>query len=95
MKIQLKHSNSNLAKDAYLGFSWGTFFIGPFEALRRGDGKWFVIQLISNLVTVGFAWLFFMFVYNKIHIKDLLSKGFVPADESVKHTLIQKGYIIG
>lgn len=94
MKIILKHINSKVVKDAYIGFSWGTCIIGPFEALRRGDGKWFAIQLITNLVTWGGGWLIFMFIYNKIHTKDLLSKGFIPADDGVKHLLIQKGYIV-
>jgi biotin transporter BioY len=95
MKVRLKHPTTNVIKNGALGFSLGTLLIGPFDALFfRGDVKWFFIMLIANAFTFLLGWLVFCFIYNKIHLKDLLSKGFVPVDEATKHLLIQKGYIV-
>ncbi len=40
-------------KESYVGFSWTTFFFGPFVPLFRGDFKWFFIMLVG-LLTLGY-----------------------------------------
>ena len=94
MMINLK-TDAGLTKTVKLGFSWTTFFFGFFPALFRGDLKWaaimFVMSLVVGVVTLGFgAWvpgIIFSFVYNKIYIKELIEKGYSPADEQARAAL--------
>ena len=58
------------------GFSWTMLFFGIFVPLYRGDWKWFLIILIANIFTYGWASVIFAFIYNKIYINDLLEKGY-------------------
>ena len=58
------------------GFSWTMLFFGIFVPLYRGDWKWFLIILVANIFTYGWASVVFAFIYNKIYINDLLEKGY-------------------
>ncbi len=93
MKVNLKHKDTGVVKTAPLGFSWTTLFFGIFVPLIRGDIKWFIISLVIAIVTAGLGWFVIPFIYNKIYIKNLLEKGYVPADEASKQALIEKGII--
>jgi len=74
--IIFRNPNTGVTKEAPLGFSWTTFFFNFFPALIRGDWKWAVIQFILAVITMGLSVLVFMFIYNKLYIKDLIADGF-------------------
>lgn len=93
MKVNLKQEGTGLVKQIKVGFSWTTFFWGFFPALFRGDWKWALIMGIVAFITFGISWLVFPFIYNKLYIRDLLSKGYKPADEASRSILRQKGII--
>ena len=94
MKALLKNSGG-VTKEVKVGFSWTTFFFGFFPALFRGDLKWaailVVIELVLGSFTLGIgAWVsgvVFSFVYNKIYIKELIEKGYQPANEESRRLL--------
>jgi hypothetical protein len=100
MHVRLKNAAGGL-KNAKLGFSWTTFFFGFFPALFRGDLKWAAIMFITSVVvgifTLGIgAWIpgiIFSFIYNNMYIKELLEKGYHPADEYTQSALQTKGII--
>lgn len=75
-KIIFKNPNTGAIKEAPVGFSWTVFFFGFFPPLFRGDWKWAVITFILALITMGLSSLVFMFIYNKLYIKDLIGAGF-------------------
>jgi len=77
---------NGVSRNVPTGFSWTTFFFGPFPALFRGDLKWAAIQFVANIgatvVTAPFAgiggiaaWLTFAFIYNDRHEQDLKVAG--------------------
>jgi hypothetical protein len=94
-------NDAGVMKEVKIGFSWTTFFFGFFPALFRGDLKWaaimFITACLAGVFTLGFgAWIpgiIFSFVYNKINIKDLLEKGYRPADEQTRSELKNNGII--
>ena len=65
-----------LRREAPRGFSWTTLFFGIFVPLLRGDFKWFLLMLLINGLTFGFAMLVFPFIYNKLYLNDLLRDGY-------------------
>jgi len=101
MRVQLIN-NANVMKEAKVGFSWTTFFFGFFPALFRGDLKWAIIMFIVaaaiGIFTLGFGawvvWLIFAFIYNKAYIRELLEKGYRPANEHSEQILKTKGIIV-
>jgi len=74
-KLTLQNPNSGIIREAPVGFSWTTFFLGPFPALFRGDFKWFFIQLVLDSLLV-IPILVFPFIYNKLYLKKLLEAGY-------------------
>lgn len=92
-EITLTNGYTGQYKTAPIGFSWTTFFFGCFPALFRADWKWAAIQFILALVTGGLSWLVMPFIYNKLHLKDLLNKGFLPTDDSQANYIVAKGII--
>jgi hypothetical protein len=100
MHVRLKNAAGGV-KEAKIGFSWTTFFFGFFPALFRGDLKWAAIMFIAAVAfgtfTLGFgAWIpgiIFSFIYNKMYIKELMEKGYHPADEQSHNALHTRGII--
>lgn len=74
--IYFENPRTGQMKEAPVGFSWTTFFFGPFPMLFRGNWKWFTIIFILALITWGFSNLLFMFIINNLYIKDLIGDGF-------------------
>lgn len=92
VSVNLKHE-TGVVKQAPVGFSWTTLFFGGFPALLRGDVKWFLLGWLISLATVGFGLIIMAFIYNKIYVKDLMEKGYRPADDFSKNILAQKGIL--
>jgi hypothetical protein len=93
MIINLKHKDTEVIKSVPLGFSWTTLLFGALVPLLRGDLKWFFISILIAFFTFGLGWFIIPFFYNKIYIKNLMEKGYVPADDFSKQTLAAKGLI--
>ncbi|MCR8642585.1 DUF2628 domain-containing protein [Paenibacillus sp. N1-5-1-14] len=100
MKISLRNASGGL-KTVKVGFSWTTFFFGFFPALFRGDLKWAFIMFITSALfgffTFGIgAWIpgiIFSFIYNKMYTKELLEKGYYPADDTAQSALQTQGIV--
>jgi hypothetical protein len=74
--IIFKNPNTGAIKEAPVGFSWTVFFFAFFPPLFRGDWKWFAIIFLLACFTMGLSNLVFMFIYNKLYIKDLIGEGY-------------------
>lgn len=94
MIITLKHERSGVRKQAKVGFSWTTFFFGCFVPLFRGDFKWALGMFLLSAVTLGLSWFYFIFAYNKIYIKGLLEKGYIPANRDSERILYNHNILV-
>lgn len=74
--IIMENPNTGIIKKAPIGFSWTTLFFNFFPALLRGDVRGALIILLPTLVIPVIPNIVFAYIYNKIHIKNLLRKGF-------------------
>ena len=88
--IQLRNAEGALRRTP-TGFSWTTLLFYAFVPLLRGDLKWTLVFLLTALITFNLSQIIFPFFYNKIYIKELLHRGFVPFSERDKEVLIQMG----
>lgn len=101
MKVKLRNSGG-VIKEVKVGFSWTTFFFGFIPALFRGDLKWalimFILQVVFGTFTFGLGsaviGLVFSFIYNKLHIKELIEKGYSPVSDEDTSILQQKQIIL-
>lgn len=93
MKVRLVNPITKVTEERKVGFSWTSFFFGFFVPLFRGDWKWSLIMMAAAFCTMGFSGIVFCFIYNGINIKEMLAKGYLPADEESKQALLTKGYI--
>ena len=75
-KLVMENPNTGHIKEAPVGFSWTVLFFGFFPPLFRGDWKWAIIMFLLSMITMGLSGLVFMFIYNKLYIKDLGGSGF-------------------
>lgn len=75
-KIYFENRHTGQVKEAPVGFSWTVLFFGFFPALFRGHWAGFVILLLAAILTFGLSGLIFMFIYNKMYIKHLISEGY-------------------
>lgn len=63
-----------------IGFSWKIFFLG-------------IIFCIPPLTPIGLILLFFSFFYNKLRLKKLIKKGYLPSNKYSADILSKKGFI--
>jgi hypothetical protein len=74
--IYFQNPNTNQRREAPVGFSWTCFFFGCFVPLFRSDWKWTLIMFACSLATYGLSQFVFIFIYNKLYIKDLINDGY-------------------
>lgn len=80
-------------RTAKVGFSWTVLFFGFLVPIYRGDAKWTVIMFIASILTIWLANIVLSFTYNGTYIRNLLSRGFRPADDVSREILIRNGFI--
>lgn len=73
--LNLRNPVTGETKRVPVGFSWTTFFFGPFVALFRADWLMLIVILLLAIFTWGISNIVFAFIYNKVYAKNLLIKG--------------------
>jgi hypothetical protein len=91
-KIYFENSHTGQVKEAPVGFSWTVLLFGFFPPLFRAHWGGFVIILLAALITFGLSNLVFMFIYNRIYIKHLISEGYKAKSASANLDFIQKQF---
>lgn len=86
--VKMINNSTGISKTGFHGFSWTTFFFGPFPALFRADYLtfigYFAVAVIFAAMTAGLSWLpmciIWAFIYNGFYTKKLLEKGYTFND---------------
>ena len=74
--VTMTNHHTGAIKSAPVGFAWTVFFFSFMPAMFRGDIKNLFIMMMFQVLTLGLAALYFMFRYNRMYIKSLVSDGF-------------------
>jgi hypothetical protein len=101
MYANLVDERRHTYKRVKIGYSWTEMFFGFWTAAFRGDFKWCLILVLMEVLLGAFTWgggaflvtFIFAFFYNEIYIKNLLFKGYKPADENSYNILRSYGYL--
>ena len=88
-KIKVKHNESGIQKNCFVGYCWTYFFFGFFVPIFRGEIAIGVFHLIFSLVTFGIFQLIMPFLYNKQYSSRLLNNSWLLND-SEKNISIAK-----
>ena len=92
-KIRVKHRESGIQKNCFVGYSWTYFVFGFFVPIFRGEISIGIFHLIFSLVTFGIFQLIMPFLYNKQYSIRLLNDSW-NLDDSEDNNAIAR-YKIG
>ena len=92
-KIRVKHSESGIQKNCFVGYSWTYFVFGFFVPIFRGEISIGIFHLIFSVVTFGIFQLIMPFLYNKQYSIRLLNDSW-NLDDSEENNAIAR-YKIG
>ena len=75
-KVLVKHEQSGLQKNGYVGYSLTYYFFGWLVPIIRGEIGIGVLHLVLTVVSLGvFQFLVMPFLYNKQYMTRLLTNG--------------------
>ena len=89
-KIKVKHNESGILKNCFVGYSWTYFFFGFFVPIFRGEILIGVLHLIFSLVTFGLFQLIMPFLYNKQYSTRMLNESWSLNDSEENNTLARQ-----
>ena len=87
--VKMTHSNTNVVKNGFYGFSWTSFFFSGIPAIVRGEAGIGLGILVGTIVlgalSVGILGILvnviWAFMFNKNYTHKLLERGYAFTDE--------------
>ena len=89
-KIKVKHNESAIQKNCFVGYSWTYFLFGFFVPIFRGEISIGVFHLIFSLVTFGIFQLIMPFLYNKQYSTRLLNNSWSLNDSEDNNAIARQ-----
>ena len=89
-KIKVKHNESGIQKNCFVGYSWTYFFFGFFVPIFRGEISIGVFHLIFSIVTFGIFQLIMPFLYSKQYSTRLLNNSWSLNDSENNNAIARK-----
>jgi hypothetical protein len=94
-RVKMKHKDTGLTKDGFVGYSWTTLFWGFWPALFRGDYAtavmMFLVLVLVGAATAGIgsiiAAAIWGGVYNKSYTQKLIENGYEFYDSETNNAL--------
>jgi hypothetical protein len=91
-KINVKHNESGIQKNCFVGYSWTYFFFGFFVPIFRGEISIGVFHFILSLVTFGIFQLIMPFLYNKQYSTRLLNNSWSLNDSEENNSIAKQKF---
>ena len=88
-KIVVKHTQSGLQKNGYIGYCWTYVLFGGFVPIFRSEIGIGLLHIILSAITLGIFNILMSYLYNKQHMTRLLTSGWV-IDDTEQNTLFAK-----
>lgn len=79
--VLVKHQQSGLVRNGYVGYCWTYLFFGWLVPIIRGEIGVGVLHLVLTAVTFGIFQLVMPYLYNKQFMTRLLTSGWQLSDE--------------
>ena len=89
-KIKVKHNESGIQKNCFVGYSWTYFFFGFFVPVFRGEISIGVFHLILSMITFGIFQMIMPFLYNKQFSIRLLNNSWSLNDSEENNTIARQ-----
>jgi hypothetical protein len=89
-KVLLRHMESGLTKNGYVGFCWTYLIFGWIVPVVRGEIWIGVLHMILTAISLGLFQIIMPFLYNKQYTSRLLTSGWVLADIQEKNELARR-----
>ena len=89
-KIKVKHNESGIQKNCFVGYSWTYFLFGFFVPIFRGEISIGVFHLIFSIVTFGIFQLIMPFLYNKQYSTRLLNNSWSLTDSEENNAIARQ-----
>ncbi len=86
-KVMLKHAQSGLIKNGYIGYSWTYLIFGWIVPVVRGEIGIGVLHLILTAISFGLFQIIMPFLYNKQYTSRLLTSGWQLADNEDRNNM--------
>ena len=77
MMVSMRN-DAGVTKQVKVGFSWTSFFFGPFPFFFRGMALQGLIWIVLNMVTMGLSTIYLWFTINKKTAHHYLENGYKP-----------------
>ena len=81
-RVLIKHTQSGIVKNGYLGFSWTYLLFGWMVPVLRGEIGIGALHFLLTLATFGLMQLIMPFLYNKQFMIRQLTNGYELCDEA-------------
>jgi len=78
--INIKHKDSELQRQCFIGYSWTYFLFGFFVPIFRGEIIIGIVHALLAFITFGIFQLIMPFLYNKQHATRLLTNSWILDD---------------
>lgn len=79
-RVMIKHPQTGLIQNGYVGYSWTYLLFGFWVPLIRGELGVAALHLIFTMFTFGLWQLIVSFLYNKQYMTRKLTAGWVLDD---------------
>ena len=83
-------TKNGLTKKVSTGYSFKALLFGCLYPIARGDYKGAFRHFMYASFTLGLSIFFTPFFYNRKYVKELIEKGYTPANEESETYLMRK-----
>ena len=89
-RVLIKHAQSGLVANGYVGYCWTYLFLGPIIPIFRGEIVIGALYLFFTGASLGLFQLFMPLLYNKQFMVRHLTNGYALSDKESVNLMAKK-----